>query len=116
MVGLCWDTPDGTSLHFHPTIQTEIISIPYGGSQASEFLLKLAQIKYPNFPAKVTKEQCTVRSKRHGCLELTLIIQTMRHKLCEIALDYTDKLRELADPEKMADADRIVQFPFVAPV
>ncbi|KAB5594304.1 Chromatin remodeling complex subunit [Ceratobasidium theobromae] len=73
--------------------------IPYGGSQASEFLLKLAQIKYPNFPAKVTKEQCT----------------TMRHKLCEVALDYTDKLRELADPEKMADADRIVQFPFVAP-
>ncbi|KAG8690577.1 Nuclear actin-protein involved in chromatin remodeling [Ceratobasidium sp. 423] len=73
--------------------------IPYGGSQASELLLKLAQVKYPSFPAKVTKEQCT----------------TMLHKLCEVAPDYNEKLRELADPEKMQQADRIVQFPFVAP-
>ncbi|CAE6513286.1 unnamed protein product [Rhizoctonia solani] len=73
--------------------------IPYGGSQASELLLKLAQVKYPSFPAKVTKEQCT----------------TMLHKLCEVAPDYNEKLRELADPEKLQQADRIVQFPFVAP-
>ncbi|KAF8680469.1 Actin-like ATPase protein [Rhizoctonia solani] len=73
--------------------------IPYGGSQASELLLKLAQVKYPSFPAKVTKEQCT----------------TILHKLCEVAPDYNEKLRELADPEKMQEADRIVQFPYVAP-
>lgn len=73
--------------------------IPYGGSQASELLLKLAQVKYPSFPAKVTKEQCT----------------TILHKLGEVAPDYNEKLRELADLEKMLDADRIVQFPFVAP-
>ncbi|KDN50346.1 hypothetical protein RSAG8_01682, partial [Rhizoctonia solani AG-8 WAC10335] len=33
-----------------------------------------------------------------------------------VAPDYDEKLRELADPEKMQQADRIVQFPFVAPI
>ncbi|CCO26742.1 Actin-like protein arp5 [Rhizoctonia solani AG-1 IB] len=73
--------------------------IPYGGSQASELLLKLAQVKYPSFPAKVTKEQCA----------------TILHNMCEVAPDYDQKLRELTDPEKMQQADRIVQFPFIAP-
>ncbi|KAG9104142.1 Nuclear actin-protein involved in chromatin remodeling [Ceratobasidium sp. 370] len=73
--------------------------IPYGGSQASELLLKLAQVKYPSFPAKVTKEQCT----------------TMLHTLCEVASDYNEKLRELSNPEQMLTADRVVQFPFVSP-
>ncbi|KAG8700208.1 Nuclear actin-protein involved in chromatin remodeling [Ceratobasidium sp. 394] len=74
--------------------------IPYGGSQASELLLKLAQVKYPNFPAKVTKEQCT----------------TVLHTLCEVAPDYNEKLRELSNPEQMLAADRVVQFPFVSPI
>ncbi|KAG8741536.1 Nuclear actin-protein involved in chromatin remodeling [Ceratobasidium sp. 414] len=73
--------------------------IPYGGSQASELLLKLAQVKYPNFPAKVTKEQCT----------------TVLHTLCEIAPDYNEKLRELSNSEQMLAADRVVQFPFISP-
>ncbi|KAG8682449.1 Nuclear actin-protein involved in chromatin remodeling [Ceratobasidium sp. 395] len=73
--------------------------LPYGGSQASELLLKLAQVKYPNFPAKVTKEQCT----------------TVLHTLCEVAPDYNEKLRGLSNPEQMLAADRIVQFPFVSP-
>ncbi|KAF8605000.1 actin-like protein Arp5p [Ceratobasidium sp. AG-I] len=74
--------------------------IPYGGSQASELLLKLAQVKYPTFPAKVSKEQCT----------------TILHNICEVAPDFTEKLRELSNPEKMLEADRVVQFPFVSPV
>ena len=37
--------------------------IPWGGSQASEYLLKLVQLKYPNFPTRVTLLQSTVRRK-----------------------------------------------------
>jgi hypothetical protein len=42
--------------------------------------------------------------------------QTILHNMCEVAPDYDQKLRELTDPEKMQQADRIVQFPFIAPV
>lgn len=43
--------------------------IPWGGSQASEYLLKLVQLKYPNFPTRVTPLQSTVRRKflLNGC-------------------------------------------------
>jgi hypothetical protein len=34
--------------------------IPWGGSQAAELMLKLAQLKYPGFPTKVTLPQATV--------------------------------------------------------
>jgi actin-related protein 5 len=36
------------------------ISIPWGSSQATEYLLKLIQLKYPNFPTRVTTPQCSV--------------------------------------------------------
>lgn len=35
--------------------------IPWGGSQASDYLLKLVQLKYPNFPTRVTPQQSTAR-------------------------------------------------------
>ena len=38
------------------------IRIPWGGSQATEYLLKLIQLKYPNFPTRVTPPQCSVGS------------------------------------------------------
>lgn len=34
--------------------------IPWGASQSSEYLLKLIQLKYPNFPTRVTTTQTNV--------------------------------------------------------
>lgn len=34
--------------------------ISYGGTQASEYMLKLMQLKYPTFPTKVTASQAQV--------------------------------------------------------
>jgi actin-related protein 5 len=42
------------------------IRIPWGGSQASELMLRLAQLKYPSFPFKVTSSQATVRDRSTG--------------------------------------------------
>lgn len=34
--------------------------IPWGSSQATEYLLKLIQLKYPTFPTRVTSSQANV--------------------------------------------------------
>lgn len=39
----------------------DTVRIPWGGSHASELMLKLAQMKYSSFPTKVTPSQATVR-------------------------------------------------------
>ncbi|KAF4605659.1 Nuclear actin-protein involved in chromatin remodeling [Pleurotus pulmonarius] len=74
--------------------------IPWGASQASEYLLKLIQLKYPNFPTRVT----------------TLQSNWMLQNFCEFATDYTALLRKLKDPLNMRSAGQIIQFPFVQPV
>ncbi|KNZ80015.1 Actin-like protein arp5 [Termitomyces sp. J132] len=74
--------------------------IPWGCSQASDYLLKLVQLKYSNFSTRVTTPQSS----------------WMLHNFCEFATDYTAVLRTLKDPLKMRAAERIVQFPFVLPV
>lgn len=35
--------------------------ISYGGTQATDYMLKLMQLKYPTFPTKMTREQAQVR-------------------------------------------------------
>lgn len=40
----------------------------------------------------------------------------MLHNLCEFATDYGALVRELTDPLKLRASERIVQFPFTAPV
>src|SRR6202040_4248732 len=59
-----------TSLVFHP-----FISIPWGASQATEYLLKLIQLKYPNFTTRVTIPQCSVRLNL-SCISLVLTFGT----------------------------------------
>lgn len=41
--------------------------IPWGASQSSEYLLKLIQLKYPNFPTRVTNVQTNV-SPQDSCI------------------------------------------------
>ncbi|KAF8665122.1 hypothetical protein AX16_000589 [Volvariella volvacea WC 439] len=74
--------------------------IPWGASQVSEYLLKLIQLKYPSFPARVTNTHST----------------WMLHNLCDFALDYQGLLRRLKAPEELRACTSVVQFPFVVPV
>ncbi|KII86512.1 hypothetical protein PLICRDRAFT_165106 [Plicaturopsis crispa FD-325 SS-3] len=74
--------------------------IPWGASQASEYLLKLIQLKYSSFPTRVTSVQSN----------------WILRNFCEFAVDYPALLRTLKDPLKMREAERIIQFPFALPV
>ncbi|ORZ06107.1 actin-like protein Arp5 [Lobosporangium transversale] len=74
--------------------------ISYGGVPASEFMLKLMQMKYPTFPMKMNTAQS----------ETLLINHTY------VAHDYMEELASYENPEVFKTKDRVVQFPFVAPV
>ncbi|KAI0770954.1 actin-like protein Arp5p [Trametes elegans] len=74
--------------------------IPWGAMQATDYLQKLIQLKYPTFPNRVTTPQCN----------------WMLQNFCEFATDYTALLRRLKDPLEMRAADRIIQFPYTLPV
>ncbi|KAK4686158.1 actin-related protein 5, partial [Tremellales sp. Uapishka_1] len=73
--------------------------LPWGGAQASELMLKLAQLKYPSFPVKVTPAQATF----------------MYRESCYFSSDYESEIRELADPIKMSATTQVHQFPFIQP-
>ncbi|TFK38658.1 actin-like ATPase domain-containing protein [Crucibulum laeve] len=105
-------TSDGLVVSFN-TASTSIIPIlsgkgvlsqakriPWGASQTSEYLLKLIQLKYPNFGTRVT----------------TMQTNWMLHNFCEFAPDYPSLLRSLKDPLALRASERIVQFPFALPV
>lgn len=63
-------------------------------------MLKLAQLKYPSFPLKVTNSQATF----------------MYQETCYFSSDYESELRSLEDPAKMAAMTKVVQFPYTQPV
>ncbi|KAJ7582599.1 chromatin remodeling complex subunit [Mycena floridula] len=73
--------------------------IPWGPSQASDYMLKLIQLKYPNFPTRVTSMQST----------------WMLQEFCSFAEDYPALIKTLRDPLNLRAAQRIVQFPFSLP-
>ncbi|SCV71534.1 BQ2448_3122 [Microbotryum intermedium] len=72
----------------------------WGGSHASEYMLKLMQLKYPTFPGRLSGFQA-------GC---------MYRQHCYVSQDYRADLQAMADPFKMVEANRIVQFPFITPI
>ncbi|KAJ3289398.1 Nuclear actin-protein involved in chromatin remodeling, partial [Borealophlyctis nickersoniae] len=74
--------------------------ISYGGSNASEYMLKLLQVKYPTFPHKVTGAQAQTMVKEHTY----------------VANDYIEELRKYADPKQLGELDRAIQFPYVEKV
>ncbi|RUP49740.1 hypothetical protein BC936DRAFT_141645 [Jimgerdemannia flammicorona] len=74
--------------------------ISYGGTQATDYMLKLMQLKYPTFPTKMTTNQA----------------QQLVHDHCHFAEDYMKHLKEFENRETFVERDRIIQFPFVAPV
>lgn len=80
-------------------IMSQAKRIQWGSQQASEYLLKLVQLKYPTFLTRMT----------------TAHSNWMLHKFCEMSPDYTALLRRLRDPLQLRAMERIVQFPFILP-
>lgn len=72
----------------------------YGGSQATEFMLKSMQLKYPSFPTKMSPQQA----------------QELVHEHTYVADDFGEEMSALQDPSKLAQIDRLIQFPYVKPV
>ncbi|KAJ3556891.1 hypothetical protein NM688_g1772 [Phlebia brevispora] len=73
--------------------------IPWGATQANDYLLKLIQLKYPTFPTRVNTSQTN------------WILQN----LCEFSADYPALLRKLKDPAELRACEKIIQFPFATP-
>ncbi|KAF9430369.1 Nuclear actin-protein involved in chromatin remodeling [Podila epigama] len=74
--------------------------ISYGGVSANEYMLKLMQMKYPTFPLKMTTAHSESLIAHHTYT----------------AHDYLKELASYEDPEVFKTKDRVIQFPFVAPV
>lgn len=67
-----------------------------GGASVPDYMLRLAQLKYPSFPTKVTTQQANSLTRQH----------------CYISQDYNTELTELLKVDLQAK-DRTIQFPFV---
>ncbi|KAH9977560.1 actin-like ATPase domain-containing protein [Russula compacta] len=80
-------------------IMSQAKRIPWGSQQASEYLLKLIQLKYPTFSTRITAAHTN----------------WVLHSFCEMSPDYTALLRRLQDPLQLRAVERIIQFPFVLP-
>ena len=71
----------------------------------------------PLFPytSNTTTIGCSYHSTSHRCTSLNYS-QWMLRTFCEFSPDYLATLRLLSSPDGLRLADRIVQFPYVAPV
>ncbi|WFD34556.1 Nuclear actin-protein involved in chromatin remodeling [Malassezia cuniculi] len=73
--------------------------LSWGGSLGADYLLRLLQLKYPNFPQRITATQSA----------------TMMAELCYTSADYESEIVSFGDPARLAAADRVVQLPYTAP-
>ncbi|CUS07777.1 unnamed protein product [Tuber aestivum] len=72
----------------------------WGGSQSADYMLKLIQLKYPGFPAKIQSWQAEALMKDH----------------CYVSSDYKEEVANYLKPEILLEKDRIIQFPFTETV
>lgn len=89
-----------------------MIRIPWGSLQSSEYLLKLIQLKYPNFPTRVTTTQSNVISSRIPPCSYLSRLKWMLRNFCDVSTDYAVLLKSLKDPLKLRASETIIQFPF----
>jgi actin-related protein 5 len=90
-----------TSTHVVPVLHSKAllsnsIRLNWGGAQASEYLLKLMRLKYPNFPARMTEQQT----------------EDLIHKHCYVSQNYDEESSRFFDWTGLEDRDLIIQYPF----
>ncbi|WFD30559.1 Nuclear actin-protein involved in chromatin remodeling [Malassezia sp. CBS 17886] len=73
--------------------------LSWGGANATDFLHRLLQLKYPNFPQRITPYQT----------------QAMMEELLYVSTDYDAEIRSLNNPDALAAIDRVVQLPHTPP-
>ncbi|GAA5833951.1 hypothetical protein JCM3766R1_002480 [Sporobolomyces carnicolor] len=82
------------------SILTAAKKITWGGYQASEYLLKLMQLKYPAFPGRLSSYQSGIMYRDHCYNSVP---------------DYQTSITSIAkDPKNLVAIDRIIQFPFTS--
>ncbi|TIA91978.1 hypothetical protein E3P99_00835 [Wallemia hederae] len=74
--------------------------VSWGGIQATDLLLRLIQLKYPAFPAKVTPIQAN----------------HLLTNYCTYADDYSEFIKSMEDPDQLKKADCVIQFPYNATI
>lgn len=77
-------------------------------------MLKMAQLKYPSFPTKVSLQQATVSFPLPHVHQSSW--QFMTHETCYFSSNYDSELRSLEDPVNMANMTQVVQFPYTVAV
>ncbi|KAI9760128.1 MAG: hypothetical protein M4579_001848 [Chaenotheca gracillima] len=68
----------------------------WGGLQNAEYLLKLLQLKYPNFPGKISTVQAEDLVREH----------------CYVSTDYQSELAGYLDWTGLEDRNHVIQYPF----
>lgn len=77
-------------------ILTQASRINWGGSQGSEYLLKLLRLKYPNFSGKISSLQT----------------DCMVQDLCYLSKEYDNELASYLDRKNLAEKNIVIQFPY----
>jgi actin-related protein 5 len=72
----------------------------WGGSQGTEFMLKLVQLKYPAFPSKLASWQAEALAMDH----------------CYVSRDYKFEAENYLAPGFLEVHDRVIQFPYTETV
>ncbi|KAI9683962.1 MAG: Nuclear actin-protein involved in chromatin remodeling [Trizodia sp. TS-e1964] len=94
-----------SSTHVIPVVNSrgllsQATRLNWGGSQSADYLLKLLQLKYPNFQSKFSSSQAEDMVREH----------------CYLSQDYQQELSGYLESTGLEDRDHIVQYPFTEQV
>jgi actin-related protein 5 len=94
-----------TATHLIPVVEGKGLTpfttrLNWGGSQGTDFMLKLLQLKYPGFPSKLANWQAEALVTEH----------------CYVSGDYKEELEGYLRPDTLEEKDRVIQFPFTETV
>lgn len=90
-----------SSTHVVPVLDSKPLlsssaRLNWGGSQASEFLMKLLKLKYPAFPARRTEYQ----------------MRQLVQENCYVSQNYNRELSTYLDWTGLEERNRVIQYPF----
>jgi actin-related protein 5 len=100
------------------SFMTRKFRIPWGASQASDYLLKLIQLKYPSFPSRVTAPQTNVilPISLNPSIYTHNAYQWLLRTQCSFSPSYSALLKSLKTPANLLADTTIIQFPYALPV
>ena len=90
-----------TATHLIPVVEGRGLvnlatRLNWGGAHSADYMLKLIQLKYPTFPAKLQGWHAEALMKDH----------------CYVSGDYKEEVSNYLKHDVLEEKDRVVQFPF----